>query len=194
MSNAANQARRLYEVFSALVRAYQFRDRDQVACHGLSVSQCYALEWLANQGPATMGVLARRMHLDLSTMTRVVDHLVQARLAERLADPHDRRICRVQITRRGQQHVDRIRADLVAEHKQVLAHVAPESREAVIEAVSRLLDAFLQRQAGMSGAGASEAGPRGVDPSGAAPAPAGQPDCSTRPGRRPSRPRKEPAG
>ena len=25
---------------------YQFRDRDQICCHGISISQCYALEFL----------------------------------------------------------------------------------------------------------------------------------------------------
>jgi hypothetical protein len=64
----------------------------------------------------------------------------------RLDDPNDRRVCRVQITKAGQTLVDRVRAEIVAEYEAVLRAVPPESREAVIDALSHLLAAFKQRQ------------------------------------------------
>ncbi len=142
----SRQAQRMYGVFAELLRRYQFRDRDQVCCHGLSVSQCYTLELLAEGGPRTMGALAAEICLKISTATRVVDQLVAGGLAARLDDPHDRRVCRVEITKAGRDLVARVRAEIVAEYGAVLKAVPVASREAVIEALSHLLLAFKQRQ------------------------------------------------
>jgi DNA-binding MarR family transcriptional regulator len=143
---SGRQAERLYRVFAELVRGYQFRDREGICCHGLSVSQCYTLEALESQGPATMSELAGRMFLELSSMTRIVDFLVANKLARRSADARDRRVCRVQITRQGRSLVSRIRAELVNEHELMLREIPAESREAVISAMSHLLAAFKQRR------------------------------------------------
>ncbi|MFQ5806705.1 MAG: MarR family winged helix-turn-helix transcriptional regulator [Phycisphaerae bacterium] len=140
------QAERLYQLFAELVRRYQFRDRDRICCHGLSVSQCYTLDALDRLGPRTMGELAGHLCLEISTMTRVVDHLVANKLAARVADANDRRVCRVRITGKGRALVSKVHDGLIAEYEQVLRAVPPESREAVIQAVSQLLSAFEERQ------------------------------------------------
>ena len=139
------QAENLYRVFAELVRAYQFRDREGICCHGISVSQCYTLDALSEASPLTMGELAGHMHLEISTMTRVVDYLVANRLASRVTDPEDRRVCRVRISAKGRSMVSKIREELVDEHEQVLREVPAASREAVITAMSHLLHAFHQR-------------------------------------------------
>lgn len=141
-----DQARRFYDVFAELVRRYQFRDREEVCCHGVSVSQCYALDALHTRGPMTMGELAEHLCLDLSTVTRVVDRLVQEGLVKRVRCLEDRRICRVELARRGRALVARVRGELVAGYEEILRRVPVESREAVIMAVSQLLSAFTQRQ------------------------------------------------
>ncbi|MHC4974208.1 MAG: MarR family winged helix-turn-helix transcriptional regulator [Planctomycetota bacterium] len=140
-----NQAERFHEVFVELVRRYQFRDRDRICCHGLSVSQCYALQAVETQ-PLAMRALAGQLHLEMSTMTRVVDHLVANKLVTRVADRKDRRVRRVQITRAGRTLASRIRGELLAEYEQVLREIPVQSREAVIQAVSLLLTAFKERQ------------------------------------------------
>ena len=142
----AAQAQRLYRVFADLMRAYQFRDREEICCRGVSVSQCYTLDALDTHGPMTMGDLAGCLHLEISSMTRVVDCLVAAKLATRVTDARDRRICRVRISQKGRSLVSKIRDDLIREHERVLREVPPQSREAVISAMSRLLSAFSQRQ------------------------------------------------
>jgi len=144
--SVTRQAERLYDAFSELVRRYQFRDRDQICCHGLSVSQCYTLDALAPVDSLTMGELAERLCLKISSATRVVDPMVERGWVRRLEDPTDRRVCRIQATARGRSLVGRVRADLVGEHEKVLRNVPAESREAVIQAMTDLLAAFEQRR------------------------------------------------
>ncbi len=145
-SRLNNQAQRLCDVFGELVRRYQFRDREEVCCFGVSVSQCHALEFLYTHGPVSMGELAEHLCLEISTVTRVIDHLVREDLAKRVPCSEDRRVCRVDLTRRGRSLVVKIRGELVAEYEEVLRHVPTESREAVISAVGHLLSAFTRRQ------------------------------------------------
>ena len=70
--NLEQDAAALHAAVSDLVRVYQFRDRDHICCHDISVTQCYALEAVAERGPMRLGALADRMFLDKSTTSRVV--------------------------------------------------------------------------------------------------------------------------
>lgn len=142
----ARQAERLYDAFSELVRRYQFRDRDQICCHGLSVSQCYTLDALADADSLTMGALADRLCLKISSATRVVDPMVERGWVRRVPDPDDRRVCRVQATAKGRGLILRVRRDLIAEHERVLRNVPADSREVVIRAMNDLLSAMDARR------------------------------------------------
>ena len=139
------QAERLGDAVGDLIRAYQFRDRNEICCHGVSVSQCYALDALYRKGPLAMGQLADYLYLDVSTVTRVVDQLEGEGYSERVPDPADRRVVRVEITRGGRAIVRKIRRGLVDDYRRVIEAIPAGSREAVIGAVEQLLGAFLRR-------------------------------------------------
>src|SRR5687767_3520590 len=84
-------ARALYGALSDLIRVYQFRDRDRICCHDVSVSQCYALEALVRRGGMTLNDLAAHLYLDKSTASRVVDALERKGYVTRTSHPSDRR-------------------------------------------------------------------------------------------------------
>jgi DNA-binding MarR family transcriptional regulator len=92
-----------------------------------------------------MGQLADYLYLDVSTVTRVVDQLQGAGFGERVRDPRDRRVVRVEITDGGRKIVREIRRSLVEDYRNVIESIPGGSREAVIGAVEQLLDAFLRR-------------------------------------------------
>ncbi len=140
------QAGRLYRSFAELARRYQFRDREEICCHGISVSQCYTLEALNEHAPLTMGELADHLHLKISTMTRIVDRLVEQKLGRRVEDAKDRRICRVRLAPKGQRLMSTIQSELIDVHETVLRSIAPGSRDAVISAMESLLAAFNERE------------------------------------------------
>jgi DNA-binding MarR family transcriptional regulator len=144
-SELVSQAERLGEAVGDLIRAYQFRDRNEICCHGVSVSQCYALDALYRNGALTMGQLSDYLYLDVSTVTRVVDQLKGFGYAERVPDPGDRRVVRAELTKDGRAMVRKIRGSLADDYRNVVDSIPEESREAVIGAVEQLLDAFLRR-------------------------------------------------
>jgi DNA-binding MarR family transcriptional regulator len=135
------QARRLHRAVTELVRRYQFRDRNEICCFGISVSQCYTLEALARAGTLTMGGLASRMQLSVSTMTRVVDQLVAHGLVQRGVDAEDRRVCCVEPTSKGRQLLERISAELLKGERAILDKLPGEHRESVIFALEGLVRA-----------------------------------------------------
>ncbi len=121
-----------------LVRVYQFRDRDRICCHDVSVTQCYALETLVEQGPLRLGALAQRLFLDKSTTSRVVAALVKKGYVEQHSDAADGRATALSASRRGRTLCARITADLVAQQRDLLEDLDPAIRSGVVDVIRRL--------------------------------------------------------
>lgn len=142
---AHDDAAELHAAVSDLLRVYQFRDRDRICCHDISVTQCYALEALVEGGPMRSAALAAALFLDKSTVSRVVDALERKGYVERAADPDDARAARLQPTRRGRALSAKIRDELVAQQAELLADLDPEARAAAAIVVRRLAGAARER-------------------------------------------------
>ena len=140
-------AERLHQVTKELIRRYQFRDRNQICCHGLSVSQCYVLDALAEKGDLTMQRLALRMHLAISTMTRVVAQLVRQGYVRRRPDPEDGRVVQVAITPRGKEIMATINRSLIQSQGAILRALPKEQWEGAIAVVESLGRGVRQWQA-----------------------------------------------
>jgi MarR family transcriptional regulator, 2-MHQ and catechol-resistance regulon repressor len=128
----------LHEAVADLVRVYQFRDRDRICCHDVSVTQCYALETIVEHGPLRLSALADRLFLDKSTTSRVVSTLVRKGYVEQRADAKDGRATTLSATRQGQRLCTRIIDDLVDQQKQLLQDLDPDVRAGVVQVLRRL--------------------------------------------------------
>jgi MarR family transcriptional regulator, 2-MHQ and catechol-resistance regulon repressor len=126
-------AAQLQAAVSELVRVYQFRDRDRICCHDISVTQCYALEMLVEHGPMRLGGLVERLFLDKSTTSRVVSSLVKKGYVEQRPDADDGRATALHVTASGRRLYRRITDDLVEQQKQLLEDLDPEVREGVLK-------------------------------------------------------------
>ncbi len=128
----------LHAAVADLVRVYQFRDRDRICCHDVSVTQCYALETLVEHGPIRLSALAERLFLDKSTTSRVVGSLVRKGYVEQRTDARDGRAVTLSATRQGQRLCTRITDDLVDQQKQLLQDLDPDVRAGVVQIIRRL--------------------------------------------------------
>jgi DNA-binding MarR family transcriptional regulator len=153
----ARDAAGLHAAVANLVRVYQFRDRDRICCHDISVTQCYTLETLVEHGPLRLRTLAERLFLDKSTTSRVVATLVKKGYVEQDADARDRRAIAIRVTGRGRSLCARITADLVDQQMQLLRDLDPEVRTGVVRVLHRLAHAADARfrSGTISGDGAS---------------------------------------
>src|SRR5918996_1538675 len=128
----------IYRALSDLARRYQFRNREEVCCYGLTVSQCYALQELHEYGKMPSSDLALRLGLDLSSTTRLLDQLVRKKLASRTRKPEDARIREIQITEAGARLISRIQNDLVTIVNQALDEFPGEVRKVLPDVLRRL--------------------------------------------------------
>jgi MarR family 2-MHQ and catechol resistance regulon transcriptional repressor len=124
-----------------LVRVYQFRDRDRICCHDISVTQCYALETLVQHGPLRLSTLAERLFLDKSTTSRVVGTLVKKGYVEQGADSRDGRAITLSASQKGRNLCARITDDLVDQQKQLLQDLDFDVRTGVVQVLRRLAQA-----------------------------------------------------
>jgi MarR family transcriptional regulator, 2-MHQ and catechol-resistance regulon repressor len=138
-------AHRFYDALSDLIRVYQFRDRDRICCHDISVSQCYGLEALVRKGPMTLNDLAAYLYLDKSTASRVVDALERKGYVARAPHPEDGRALLLAPTGAGRELYARIASDIVSEERGLLAEFTPETRSAMIRLLGRIARAASAR-------------------------------------------------
>jgi MarR family 2-MHQ and catechol resistance regulon transcriptional repressor len=132
------QAKELQDALAEFIRVYQFRDRDRICCHDVSVTQCYALDALLRRGLVTMNELAAELCLDKSTTSRVVATLERKGYVARATHPRDGRAVLLTATASGRRLVERIIGELVDEKKQLLAEFPEEVRESAAELIQRL--------------------------------------------------------
>lgn len=137
-SQLEQDAQALYDALQDLIRVYQFRDRDRICCHDLSVTQCYALDALVRRGGITVNELSADLYLDKSTASRVVDALERKGYLRRNSHPHDRRAVQLDVTRGGKNLLARIRRDIVAHEKSLIAEFDPKTRRAMTKLITQL--------------------------------------------------------
>jgi DNA-binding MarR family transcriptional regulator len=138
-------ATELHAALSELIRVYQFRDREKISRHDVSVTQAHALEIIDEVGPLSMNELAARLFLDKSTTSRVIASLERKGLARRDANPTDRRALHLNVTANGQRLLDTIRSRILSEEKRLLAEFEPAVRREMTRLIGRLARAAAAR-------------------------------------------------
>ena len=122
-------------------------DRRLLARHGLTPTQLATLNALDPFEGHRLIDIAGRLLVDKSTVTRLIDRLEQQGLAQRVADPTDRRAQRVRLTASGVAR----RAQAQAAHDQSIALRLGALRHTDIAYIGSLLgtlNASLQEQLG----------------------------------------------
>lgn len=132
------EAADFHRVLRDLVRVHGLRDRDRVACHGVTVSGAHALDALAALGPLSLNALAAELFVDKSTACRVVGALEDRGWVRRLPDDADGRAIRIRLTPAGAALQAQLRDDAVWEVQAMLAGFAPEVRGEMLGFLRRL--------------------------------------------------------
>ena len=132
------QAADFHRALRDLVRLHCLRDRDRVACYGVTVSGAHALEALEALGPLSLNALAAELFVDKSTASRVVGALEDRGCVRRLPDEQDGRAIRIELTPAGRALQAQLRDDAVWEVRAMLAGFAPEVRGGMLRFLRRL--------------------------------------------------------
>jgi DNA-binding MarR family transcriptional regulator len=134
----ADLATRLNSVSIHLVR----RARTADTALGVPPGQLSALSVLAFGGERTIAQLAEAEQVTSPTMTRIVDGLEQASLAERRPHPQDGRATLVRATKKGRRVMERGRQRRVDLIMGLLGRLSDEDLSALERAVGALVNAL----------------------------------------------------
>jgi len=132
------QAEQMHRLTKELLRKYQLRDRNEITCCGVSISQCYALDLLGEHGEMTMLALAQKMFLDKSTTSRVADPLVKRELVVRRFHDADRRVILVALTAAGSKLLAEIRQSQIDSQRQIIERIPAGKRRQLVESLEFL--------------------------------------------------------
>lgn len=147
---------RFYMALARLLRNYQFRDRDRQTICGITVTQCYALDFLVDEGRLTVQDLGRRLQLNKSNASRIVGALEAIGAVSRAPDPSNHRLRWIQATPRGRRLHRRIAAGLKRDYAVVLRPFGG----AFVREATELLDRLAGRAGMEPGAGRSKGAAR----------------------------------
>jgi len=131
---------RIDKVTRRLQRDLECCDRALVGCCGLTVSQSNAMLALQGLGRATMNEFAVEMRLHGTTMTRMVDALIEKGLVERMPDAEDRRIVRVALSPAGQEMAERLQVSKRELLSSALAQIPAGEQEWLLTGLERMAD------------------------------------------------------
>jgi DNA-binding MarR family transcriptional regulator len=134
---------------------------NQIAYHGrqlfaeglerekLSMAHWMILEDLLEQ-PRTMRELAQTVAMPPSSLTGLVDGLVERQNVERISDPEDRRVVRVRLTESGHVYVGRIRTHLMQQYQNAMSDLDVEELHLLERMYQTMLGRMLEyRKRGM---------------------------------------------
>ena len=102
-----------------------------------------ALATIERHGPLSPSELAEAERIKRPTATRILDHLEEAGLVERVKDPEDGRGSIVSVTAAGGQHLKRLRARKTAYLASRLDKLDAEERR-TLERAAELLEGMLE--------------------------------------------------
>ncbi len=108
---------------------------------GLTLPQFRALVTLSRYGTLSAGELGNELSMQLSGVTRLIDRLIAAGLAQRKISEQDRRQVDLRLTASGRHLVDEVMARRREELRKILENLSPEQRRVVVDGMRLFADA-----------------------------------------------------
>jgi DNA-binding MarR family transcriptional regulator len=105
---------------------------------GLTMTQLGVLFLLRREAGASAGLLAERLRVTPSTVTRIVDRLVRLNLVRRQEDREDRRVVRHYLTPQGAQSLEEMARTARVYLTEILRQLPREKLERLFEALQDL--------------------------------------------------------
>lgn len=141
--NEVEPHKRLRELVRQLERKTGALNDSQMSCCNITMAQCHALTEIGRAQRISLVELSEIIGLENSTISRTVNHLVNAEMVNREVDSANRRYITISLTEDGQQIFDGIETCMNLYYKQILRKIPEEKQTEVLESIQLLLDAFI---------------------------------------------------
>jgi len=127
---------------SQLVKKLSLLNRDQKSCYGLTMSQCFTIEALAQNGMLTMNKLSQELGVTVSTMTRIIDILLRDGKVNRRDNPDDRRQVCIELTSAGRDLAVKLKQCSDQYARDILDKIPGKNKSGVLRSLKMLINAL----------------------------------------------------
>lgn len=124
------------------VRTFQMLEREQIRVHGFTNSQCYILLETYKHQNLSMNELSEKMHLEISTITRIMNNLVRDGLIVRKKSSYDKRVVEAILTDKGQAVAMQLKDSISIYYRDIISNLPRGHVREVMSAVERLVSAL----------------------------------------------------
>jgi DNA-binding MarR family transcriptional regulator len=132
--------RQFRDVLARVSRGIKGASADGMRRLGVHIGQNFLLEELWKEDGLTLGELARRMGVEVPTVTRMTKRMQSAGLLARTTDPRDRRLIRITLTDQGQALREELPAVLNDVARRALRDLTPDQRDQLIKLLGHVAD------------------------------------------------------
>ncbi len=139
----ARRARELVGHLDRMMRVLVLAGEVEEPQQRISRSEIAVLDTLGAEGAMTMGEVAARVRVPLSTATRIVDRMVQRGLVQRARPEDNRRVVRVALAPAGQRFYVEALAARMAGTAQMLRYLAASEQEQLLRLYRKMSEGLL---------------------------------------------------
>lgn len=129
------------------VRTMQILERETIKNYGFTSSQCHMLLELLRHPGVSMNELSEHMHLEISTVTRIMSILVRDGLVCRSRSFQDKRVVEASLSEQGEMVAQRLQTGIAAYYRDVIQHLPRGHVREVMQAVEFLVEALEKAKA-----------------------------------------------
>ena len=122
-----------------LVKAFRTDEPQEILHMDISFPEICVLGQLSPNQEPTMSELGRSISMDLSTLTRTADKLVEKEFVVRKPDPEDRRVVRVVITTEGRKIISRFEEQRRKKIESILRQMTSQERRDLLNIFKTLV-------------------------------------------------------
>ncbi|MBC8205246.1 MarR family transcriptional regulator [bacterium] len=142
MNNTEERAARLTEYFFTLFRSFQSKECGISECPEveISIQEMKVLAFLGQSGPCIMRETADALSIAVSTLTGIVDKLVQKGLVNRDRSDDDRRIVKVELSEKGREIEQWHFKQRAKMSLRMLQALNDEDQETLLELISKIVN------------------------------------------------------
>jgi MarR family transcriptional regulator, organic hydroperoxide resistance regulator len=139
-SSAGSEAQEFGDALARVSRAVKAAAGEAMRGLGVHTGQNFLLAELRHEDELTPGALARRIGVDVSTVTRTAQRMEAAGLVRRVPDRDDARLVRVALTDEGRAVAERLPSLLDSVYERTLASLDGDDRATLVALLRQVAD------------------------------------------------------
>lgn len=133
------------KVLPVILREVMTHQEHIFSNENMGVSNIVVLDILKEKGSCTMGEISAALGLTMSAATGIIDKMISQGSVSRERDPDDRRVVRVELTRKGLElagQVAKARVDLT---NQLYSVLTQKERDEYLRIIKKVADNILRK-------------------------------------------------